>query len=66
MSSGEVTRATMLPIWPAEYASPRERDLLLTGTQLQSQTTSSLNFRSPDDCNTGWQAAKTQHTMTED
>jgi len=50
MSSGEVTRATMLPIWPAEYARPRERDLLLTGTQLQSQISPSFDFRCPDDC----------------
>jgi len=56
----------MLPIWPAEYASPRERDLLLTGTQLQSQITSSSKFRRFADCNTSWQAAKTQHTVIGD
>lgn len=57
ISSGEVTRATMLPIWPAEYARPRERDLLLTGTQLQSQITSASEFRRPEDRNASGQNA---------
>ena len=34
INSGAVTKATMLPTCPAEYAKPKDLDLLLTGTQL--------------------------------